>query len=377
MKRFLKESWAALSCAAIVLIVLVISLMDILPLLFVSTEKLPDPIRDHLIGTSVVQVAVTLMLLCPAIVSNRERQRKLILANEQLSRSDERFRLAMAHMPYIIFEYDFDDETITLLNGRGDAGNPEAGSMKMRRADVEEVIFDEDLDRVLRTLNEVGKGETTGSVVHFRMKARGETEHRWFSFTLSGVTDQHGKTVRGIGIIEDIDDQRTENIRLREKADTDPLTGIFNRTAVERLADSLIMEGDPESKYAFMVIDLDHFKTINDNLGHLYGDEILKEVALALSSTFRSSDIVGRLGGDEFCVFLEGVNNLEIIRRKLRRPLAALADPGLHNGYSVTLSVGVVFGGSEVNFAELYRKGDLALYDAKKQGRNRIAVYEG
>lgn len=330
--------------------------------------------RQNILLSIQIVAGVLILMIC-VVIDIRNRQKKLVLANEQLNLSDERFRIAMSHVSYLVFEYDFDNETITVLNNREDVTKPISEKQTIDRAVFESTIFQDDLEKVQRLIDEVKKGATAGTV-YFRMRPVGEKEYRWFNLILSGVFDKRGQTVQGVGTLEDINDQRIETLRLREKADTDPLTGIYNRAATERLVDSIIMESDPESKYAFLVIDLDHFKDINDNLGHLYGDEILKEVSSALYTTFRSSDIVGRLGGDEFCVFLKGVNNAEIIRRKLRKPLASLANPDLHKGYPITLSIGVVFGDSEDNFVELYRKGDLALYDAKQQGRNCIAVYE-
>jgi diguanylate cyclase (GGDEF)-like protein len=124
------------------------------------------------------------------------------------------------------------------------------------------------------------------------------------------------------------------------------------------------------------MIDADNFKTINDLFGHEAGDEALRIIARSIRAVLRTDDLLGRVGGEEFAVFLPGADRraTEIIAERIRRSvnLAAFAPDGRHRRLSVSIG-GAVFEGA-TGFAELLRIADHRLYDAKRTGRNRVAV---
>ncbi len=160
-------------------------------------------------------------------------------------------------------------------------------------------------------------------------------------------------------------------------ATTDPLTGLFNRTTLERSVDEIIIRGDCNSTIVFALIDLDEFKKINDTYGHLAGDHALKSLALLLKNTFRSTDIISRFGGDEFavaCVADENIDNLlsriTDLVRKWRETL--LSPEGLPT-FRSTISVGVAIAeGNKTSFKELVHGADIALYKTKEKGRDSL-----
>ena len=159
---------------------------------------------------------------------------------------------------------------------------------------------------------------------------------------------------------------------LRHEAEHDPLTGLLNRRAFDSLRDLLKRDPDP---MGFILIDVDHFKEVNDTHGHVVGDRILCSVAGIIKRAFRTDDFCIRLGGDEFAVILKGgaptmeqgvAAKIAAINGSLSRPEGDLP--------SVSLSVGVAF--SESGFAEnLYDNADSALYAVKEQGRHGCAFY--
>ena len=99
------------------------------------------------------------------------------------------------------------------------------------------------------------------------------------------------------------------------KARTDPLTGIFNRAITEQLINHILLN-QAENTHALIMIDVDHFKSINDTCGHACGDEVLSYLARRLSAFFRRGDVIGRFGGDEFCVFMMGVPSATLVAEK-------------------------------------------------------------
>lgn len=161
---------------------------------------------------------------------------------------------------------------------------------------------------------------------------------------------------------------------LRHDALTDPLTGLPNRRHFLRLARATLGRAKREGrKVSLIMLDLDHFKRINDTHGHQAGDVVLREAAQALRKVLRAGDAVGRLGGEEFGVLLSGVDGRQALDMagRLRRAVAAIRPAGLR----VTASLGVADGGYDLD--SLLAKADKYLYAAKGAGRNRIMDRDG
>lgn len=162
---------------------------------------------------------------------------------------------------------------------------------------------------------------------------------------------------------------------------TDPLTGLFNR---RRFADVLRREVAVTRRYknslALLMIDLDHFKLINDRFGHDAGDEVLRAIAAALSSGLREVDLAARYGGEEFAIIMPHTNkaNAEIVARRIAAQIGSLVHEFQGEKISLTASLGIadVADLSEPSAENLVKAADVALYEAKRSGRNRIVLFE-
>lgn len=167
--------------------------------------------------------------------------------------------------------------------------------------------------------------------------------------------------------------------RLKRQAYSDPLTGLGNRRWLGETAGSEIARSRREQKpLSVIVLDIDHFKSINDAFGHDAGDEVLVAVAETAKQVLRSYDLIARLGGEEFCAFLPGTSLREAVQiaERLRAAIAALRIEALR-GRRVTASFGV----HEANlvreqFKDMLRIADAHLYQAKSDGRNRVQTIE-
>lgn len=182
---------------------------------------------------------------------------------------------------------------------------------------------------------------------------------------------------------DEIDQLRAELERVRQEAVQDPLTGLANRRAFdERLAESLDDTLQQLKNICLMMVDIDHFKQINDKHGHQIGDKILQFVASVLKKNFKGKDLVARFGGDEFAVIIEnapraGVLHMaETIRQQVEASQLRRTDTGEALG-TITVSIGYDCLRAADTSARVLDRADKALYSAKQDGRNRVMPFKG
>ena len=165
---------------------------------------------------------------------------------------------------------------------------------------------------------------------------------------------------------------------LQEKADNDQLTGLKNKIATEREIKEY-MENFPNSIGMLFLIDIDNFKKINDTMGHAFGDEVLREIGRNIGVNFRVSDVIGRVGGDEFMVFLKNLKEDANTIREAQKLSYFFKhfQVGDYVKYSVTASIGAaVFPAHGSDFASLYKSADAAVYKSKKRGKAQLSFYD-
>ena len=168
-----------------------------------------------------------------------------------------------------------------------------------------------------------------------------------------------------------LEENKVARERLSHEASHDALTGLFNRGAYD-----LLMKSVDTSHMALIIIDVDHFKTVNDTYGHAVGDRVLKRVAEILQHSFRSVDILCRIGGDEFVVVMTRVNSSmsQLVKSKISRANDLLLHPK-DDLPPVSLSVGVAFSDRENPQGDIFTDADTALYRVKQAGRNGFDIY--
>ena len=162
----------------------------------------------------------------------------------------------------------------------------------------------------------------------------------------------------------------------RRQADTDLLTGLMNRTAAQEDIQEHLEQ--TQETGVLILLDLDRFKSVNDKLGHQTGDKVLVEVARDLGKMFRNSDVLSRLGGDEFIIYMKAVPEEAWVRRRAEevvRTVRRWVTDGTTN-IQISASVGVVMTNRmERVYEDLYRAADIAMYFAKAQGGNQAVFY--
>lgn len=205
-------------------------------------------------------------------------------------------------------------------------------------------------------------------------------EYHWYKATISSVRGVDGYISRIVGRIANIDEAKARELELKRRADKDALTGLFNKGTAKELVIEAIAENAKENKMAAMImIDLDHFKDVNDTFGHAAGDKLLEDVGKVLSDSFKGRDIVGRMGGDEFMVFMKDIRSADdavTISGRLNRMLTKRISKSDGN-ITVTASIGIAICDASVgDYETIFNRADSALYKTKEGGRNGLTLYK-
>ncbi|MDO8209260.1 bifunctional diguanylate cyclase/phosphodiesterase [Conexibacter sp. CPCC 206217] len=295
-------------------------------------------------------------------------------AAEALAEAEERFRLAFEGAPIGIALADLDGRFLRVNDALCEiTGYTEAELLAANvdllghsdAADAEEEFY----DRLMR--GEIRSYRLERRIVH----ATGRSV--WVSLSVSLVRDSSGVPRYCIKQLEDISDRKRFEGQLAYLADHDALTGLYNRRAFQRELDERTVQGSNGG--AVVVIDLDHFKDINDTLGHAAGDEVIVRVARLLAKRLRKTDVLGRLGGDEFATLLSGVGREEaeaVIAELLRvvREQSVVVEDGHPIGLTASAGIALFDADTPLSGEELLVSADIAMYDAKEAGRDRHAI---
>ena len=225
------------------------------------------------------------------------------------------------------------------------------------------------------------RGEEEQCECEYRLR-NATGDYRWMLGRGLALFDENGAATRLSGSQTDITERKLAENQLEHNAFYDTaLTNLPNRALFAERLDRTIARGNrqPEHTFAVLFLDIDHFKKVNDSLGHLTGDRLLIEAATRFQRCLRPGDTVARFGGDEFAILLDDVGSIDDVHQVADRIHAELETPFPLDGHEafVTVSMGIVMGqGDAANAEELIRSADTAMYRAKGAGRGRHEVFE-
>lgn len=199
-------------------------------------------------------------------------------------------------------------------------------------------------------------------------------------FTVAALTEEDSSLTGGVLIFQDISDRKEVEQQLIHMAKYDQLTGLANRRMFKDFLDDALIRATRHKRIvALLFIDLDHFKQVNDSLGHDIGDLLLKSVAHRLQTVVRKSDLVARLGGDEFAIILDDISCEEDARRVGQKVLAVMEPAHQLAGHQLlhSPSIGIATYPNDSNSADsLIKAADRAMYHSKRHGRNQVQIYQ-
>ncbi len=239
---------------------------------------------------------------------------------------------------------------------------------------AQELIHPDDQEKVDTAMARVLDRHAAGASIEFRMRT-GDGDWRWVENRYIPVRDDEGRLLEVEGIIIDITERKLAEEKIALLARTDGLTGLANRaTLIERLHQAFAAARRGATPFAMFYLDLDHFKRINDTLGHPVGDLLLQEVARRIKTCVRENDVVARLGGDEFAILQLDVGDPTQSAALAAKVRDALVQPYSLAGNDVRVSVSIgISSYTQVSLSadSLLTQADMALYRSKEKGRNQ------
>lgn len=302
------------------------------------------------------------------ITQERERQNQNLI-------NEERFRIISEHTKDVIFEWDIKTNTFNYSS----VFEKVYGVKPPTNADeliASNLIYEADIPIVEKIMADMRSGIPN---VEFKVRLKSaDGSYYWALHRATIIQYENDKPSLVIGIISNITEFVENALVLQHKAEHDALTGLLNREVAERLIQFNLENAQQHAHYAFVQFDLDRFKQINDFMGHAAGDLALKEIACQMQKMFRSDDILVRMGGDEFAIFLLNCPNKKALKKRLDSFRQSIySDFEFEEKiYPLSISMGIAcYPDDGKTFQELYENADIALYRAKRSGGNTLKFF--
>lgn len=340
---------------------------------YLAVEALKAGVDDYLIKDSGQGYLELLPVVLPEVVRKYEDHLARQQAEEALRESQERYELAARGANDGLWDWNLKTNHIFFSpRWKGMLGYEEDEIAASPREWFEKV-HPEDREELKRNLDDHLAGFTPHFENEHRMLHR-DGHYRWMLSRGLAVRDKLGEPYRMAGSLTDITSLKTANARLHYEARHDSLTGLLNRAAFMSSLEEAIekRKEDKDYQFALLFLDLDRFKSINDTLGHLVGDQLLIAVARRLQNCVRTGDIVARQGGDEFTLLLNHIEGAIEARRIAERIQNKLALPVNVDSQQVftCASIGIALGNQDYERLEdMMRDADTAMYRAKALSR--------
>lgn len=287
----------------------------------------------------------------------------------------ERYQVLVDSSENIIFEYNIRDKSCYFSSKYKAKFGEDPVTENLPDSVIEKrLIYSEDIPKFLGLFSYVSEGKRAGSQ-ELRIR-NADGEYIWCNIRYTVIDDNEGKPFKVVGKIIDIDKQKKETESLKIASQMDSFTNLYNKSAVLAVIEKFLLD-QSDKKHALFFIDIDNFKTINDTLGHLYGDKIILELSKLLKRQFRYTDILGRIGGDEFLVLLKDFLDEKYILEKAASLCKSISEIKVGSDvFEITSSIGIAFYPKDGRtVSQLLEKADIALYAAKKEGKNSYKAY--
>lgn len=303
------------------------------------------------------------------ITQEKEQQRQNLL-------NEERFRIISEQTKDVIFEWDIENDSLHYSPVYEKVYGPKPAPGSTKELMESDLFYEEDKPIIKEIIENL---RTSVPYAEFKIKIRlDHGSYLWGLHRVAVIRDENSKPSHAVGIISDVTDFMENAIDLQHKAEHDTLTGLLNRGMAQEYIGDILERQAQDVFHAFVQFDIDRFKQINDFMGHVAGDLALKKVAWQMRESFPKENILIRMGGDEFGIFIENIGNPIDLKHKLEGFLQAIRGDFMFEEkiYPISVSIGVAFCPRDGDtFQRLYENADTALYRAKRRGGDNIEYF--
>lgn len=293
----------------------------------------------------------------------------------KLKVKEEGYRILYENTNVITFDYDVENDRLTYTLKIPDKNFVEktVDDFLGKRAKLEH-IHDDYQDEYMDIFEWARRNVMKGSLDYLANYLG--YGYSWCRAFFVSVPDDEGNVYRVVGQAVDIQHEKNEIDFTKHRIERDQMTGVYNKIEARRRIQEHLIGGSAIENDALILIDLDDFKKVNDNYGHIIGDLIIRKIAIVIEKVFSIKDIVGRFGGDEFIVFLKDIPR-DILEEKIRTFYEMFELEKENGKIEIGCSMGVSFTSENVmDFDTLIEHADMAMYEAKQKGKNQHIYYD-
>ena len=333
--------------------------------------------NDHMEWRILQAVAILLVSfffnLCASITVYRQDTRM-----EETKRQKQRFEALISVDGRRVFEYDLESDVWVLTrpdesgaDHRKSFENFSESAKKLRH-----VLFAdwENFDDFIRKCR---AGEPAFSA-QLRLRDR-KADYLWYELKAKTLYDNENKPVTVIGTLENIDERKRRELRMADNNMRDPLTKLYKRAYARQLMEEYLESQDGSEYAGFLIIDIDNFASLSENMGATFADEVLRSIAADLDEIFYTSDILGRAGGDEIVILMKNIKAIGDIDKKIQeiQDIVRKTYSETEMNFASTVTIGAsVYPIDGTGYKELYHKAEKALAHAKKKGKDGYRFYD-
>ena len=298
--------------------------------------------------------------------------------NVDLLEKLERYEIILAQTENVLFEWDVAVDRVAFSNTweKIFGFTPINENMRAYLAGGSHVHPD-DIPLLFDGLANIENGSNY-QMVEVRI-ATAKGRYLWCRFRATAIRDKAGQLQKISGIIINVDAEKQAERALQDRAERDSLTKLLNKDAGRRQAEEYFANFPDGVNSTMFIIDLDNFKQVNDQYGHLFGDAVLTQAAREIKKLFRAQDIVSRIGGDEFLVLMRGVSDRKLVESRCQRLLSIFQTIFQNQKHKLPLSCSIGIALSPEHgrtYYDLFNRADQALYWAKAKGKNKYVFFD-
>ena len=365
--------WITLLAIPLLSLFLTISIFDINK--FFSSESLK--FLNLISSVGILYINFIVFYLFKSIVDKTKLSMKYeileqeIIHKEELRLSNERYKIIVEQTDSVVFEWNTKENKSFVSQAWTEKfGYSSKCENLLKEVMDKELVHHEDYSTFEAFIKSIKENNKHNQVIYRLKKSNGE-----YIWCRTSVT----KLLKVVGVIVDVDRDIKKYEELKTRAESDSLTNIYNKGTFEKLVEEVISTNKSNKKDALFVIDLDDFKEINDNFGHPFGDFVLKTFAEKIQDSFGNEDLVGRIGGDEFVVYMQDYHSEVNLHKKAKELNRVLYENynDLSFSFEASVSIGIARHPQNGNsFLELFKNADRALYNVKASGKNSYCLFE-